>query len=68
MIAPVPKLSPATVPKKTTYAEAYIKAQLIKEGEVIKQMIYMLIAQTAACCKPGCRNVSKKWINWAGGY
>ena len=36
MIAPAPKLPPATMPKKTTDAEARIEARLIKEEEVTK--------------------------------
>jgi hypothetical protein len=40
----IPKLPPATVPKKIIYIEARIKAQFIKEGEVTKQIIYILIA------------------------
>ena len=43
-IAPIPKLLPTTTPKKIIYAEAYIEARLIKEGEVTKQMTYILIA------------------------
>jgi len=43
-ITPAPELPPATTPKKTTYAEARVEARLIKEGEVTKQMTYMLIA------------------------
>jgi hypothetical protein len=30
--------------------------------------MYMLIAQTTACRKPGCRNISKRCIDWAGGH
>ena len=67
-IAPAPELPPAIAPKKTTYTEACIEARLIKEGEVTKQTTYMLIAQIAACRKPGCRNVLKRCIDWAGGY
>ena len=62
-IAPVLELPPATVPKKTIDAEACIEVQYVKEGEVTKQIIYMLIAQTIACCKPKCRNVLKRYIN-----
>ena len=62
-IAPAPKLPPATAPKKTTDAKARIKARHVKEKEVTKQIIYMLIAQTIACCKPGCRNILKRYIN-----
>jgi len=47
------------VPKKIIYAKACIEARLVKEGEVTKQTIYILIAQTAACRKPRCRNVLK---------
>ena len=62
-IAPAPELPPATASKKTTQAVARIEARLIIEGEVTKQTTYMLIAQTTACHKPGCRNVSKRYIN-----
>jgi hypothetical protein len=67
-IAPAPELPPATAPKKTTQVVARIEAQLVVEGEVTKQIMYMLIAQTTACRKPGCRNISKRCINWAGGH
>ena len=62
-ITSAPKLLPTTVPKKTTDVEAYIEVQYIKKGEVIKQIIYILIAQTTACYKPGCRNILKRYIN-----
>ena len=62
-IAPVPKLPPVTTPKKITDAEARIEARHVKEGEVTKQTIYMLIAQTTACRKPGYRNILKRYIN-----
>ena len=52
IITPIPKLLPTAISKKIIYIKAYIKAQLIKEGEVTKQIIYILITQTAACCKP----------------
>ena len=64
----MPELLPTTAPQKTTDAEAHIEARLVKEGEVTKQIIYMLIAQTIACHKPGCRNILKRCINWAGGH
>ena len=67
-IAPVLELPPATVPKKTIDAEACIEVQYVKEGEVTKQIIYILIDQTAACRKPGCRNILKGYIYWAGGH
>ena len=38
------KLPPATAPKKTIQAVACIEAQLVAEGEVTKQTMYILIA------------------------
>ena len=43
-ITPVPKLLPATIPKKTTDVEACIKTRHVKKGEVTKQIIYIFIA------------------------
>src|SRR6266702_1742068 len=68
MITPAPELPPITAPKKTIYIKACIEARLVKEGEVTKQIMYILIAQTAACYKPGCRNILKRCIDWAGGH
>ena len=67
-ITPTPELPPTTAPKKTTDIKAHIEARLVKEGEVTKQIIYILITQTTACRKPGCKNILKRYINWAGGY
>ena len=44
IIALAPELPPAIAPKKTIYVEACIEARLVKEGEVIKQTMYILIA------------------------
>ena len=63
MLTPIPDLLPANAPKKMTQVVGHIEARLVQEGEVTKQMIYMLIAQTIACRKPGCKNVLKKCID-----
>ena len=64
----VPDLLLTNTPKKTTQAVGRTEARLVQEGKVTKQTTYMLIAQTAACCKPRCKNVLKRYINWAGGH
>ena len=62
-LTPTPDLPPANTPKKITQVVGRIEAQLVQEGEVTKQIMYMLIAQTIACRKPRCKNILKRCID-----